>query len=351
MRLTTLISLLATVLVFWNCTNDELNAPRKEVVEIHALADCSDKPLTGFCINVREGSSKLYLKTDVSDFEVFWQDAAERPWVTVKSCENTSVKGVWAITLEYDARLEDVTYARRTGYLSITKADANLGLFFPVYQGAVVRTENDFSSFLYGSWVPTDFREETLIKDWSTTQLELGFASDPVAPSEEAVCIAKNGMLKIGDAEGNRGSLLTPLNANHVYDSLLMITFKAAAFKDDIKDFKVEVIGGGVLKDFLSTGGTSLELTAPYIVEDAVVERRLWPAESNFIIFIESTPSSRIGVNTRLKITSGSSSKTGNSRLFIDDFCEMKLVDGLDIEYYNMNQGSGQDKILAVRNN
>jgi hypothetical protein len=62
---------------------------------------------------------------------------------------------------------------------------------------------------------------------------------------------------------------------------------------------------------------------------------------------VENNP---VGVNTCLKITSGASGNGKGSRLFIDDFYVMKLVQDQDVDYFLMNQGSGRDRILAPIN-
>ena len=129
-----------------------------------------------------------------------------------------------------------------------------------------------------------------------------------------------------------------------------MVTFKAASYPGDDRFFKVEVLGGGVIKDFLKERKTSMTLETTDIKVSSITQKGLWAPQTNFIIFIESTQESPVGVNTRLKITSGASG-SGNARLYVDDFCVMKLVDDQDSDYFTMNQGSGQDRILAARNN
>ena len=68
-----------------SCSKDDRNAPRTDGFELHALADCSDEPLKEYCVDILEGTSELYLKTDLLDFDVFWQDAAPSPWLEVVS--------------------------------------------------------------------------------------------------------------------------------------------------------------------------------------------------------------------------------------------------------------------------
>jgi hypothetical protein len=129
-----------------------------------------------------------------------------------------------------------------------------------------------------------------------------------------------------------------------------MVTFKAASYPGDDKSFKVDVVGGGVIRDFVQEGKTSMTFQTEDIITNAVTQEGLWKPESNFIVFIASTETNPVGVNTCLKITSGASSSSAGSRLFIDDYYVTKLVDGKDVDYYQLNQGSGKDRILASNN-
>lgn len=344
---------LAGVSALLSCTEEGLNGPREESIEIHALADCSDAPLEAYCLNVKGGTADLYVKTDVEDFNAFWQDAAGTPWAEVTSCEQTDTRGVWHLTVSHSDRSSDCLYYRRGGTLTVSAPDLNLGLFLPVYQGAAPRVQDHFSDFVYGSWNPQVTDGETHISKWSTTLTDKGFTSEPVS-GDEPCCYAGNGYLKIGDGEGRKGNLITPYNELYRYDSLLMVTFRAAAYQDAVgmKDdsaFKVEIIGGGVLRD--DTSKTSLTLNAPYINPWAETAGQVWPDDSRFIVFFTKTDADPLTVSTRIRFTSGASgmTETGNSRLFIDDICVMRLVDGLDEDFFTENGGSGQDRILALR--
>ena len=194
LKLSTLVSLAVLGLTSVSCSKDDWNAPRTDAFELHALADCSDEPLSEFCVNVPEGTSELYIKTDVADFEVFWQDAAPTPWAEVISCEMTSDPSVWKVTLSYAQRSTGVLYTRRTGTLSVTKKQLNLGTFLPVHQGAIQRTGEDFTDFKYGSWLPTDFSGEKLCSEWTDALRKKGFSSEPVAESYS--CYGRYGHLK-----------------------------------------------------------------------------------------------------------------------------------------------------------
>lgn len=131
LKLSTLIPLAMLGLALVACSKDDRNAPRTDGFEIHALADCSDEPLKEFCVDVLEGTSELYIRTDVTDFNVFWQDAAGTPWLEVSACEKTDVPSVWKVTLNYSGRSEGVLYTRRTGTLSVTKPKSISRRFCP----------------------------------------------------------------------------------------------------------------------------------------------------------------------------------------------------------------------------
>ena len=349
MKIKTLALFLTVVLAMAvSCSKDDRNAPRTDGFELHALADCSDEPLKEYCVDILEGTSDLYLKTDLLDFDVFWQDAAPSPWLEVVSYEQTSTPAIWKITLKCSKRSEGVLYTRRSGTLSVAKPEANVAAFLQVHQGAIMRTGEDFTDFKYGSWVPTDLSGDKLITEWTNALTKKGFSSE-VSADQTPSCYGRYGHLRIGEESGKQGNLITPTNSLHRYDSLLMVTFKAAAWPGDDKSFKVEVLGGGVIRDFVAEGKTTLTLQTEDIVTNAVTPEGMWKPETNFIVFIASTEKNPVGVNTCLKITSGASSK-GGSRLFIDDYYVVKLIDGQDVDYYQLNQGSGRDKILASNN-
>ncbi len=340
--------LLFFMLALASCSKDGLNDPRKEYFEVHALADCSDEPLTSYCVGVMKGESELFIKTNLNDFKIFWQDAASTPWLRITGYEKIS-PSVWRVKIQYDHRSSGVHYGRRSGTLSITKPSESLGMFLSVHQGATERTTCDFSDFKYGSWNPLSADGEMHISKWSDGLRKKGFSSEPVAPATESSCVSKYGYLKIGD-QTSKGNLLTPVNGLHRYDSLLMVTFKAAVYPGDDRSFEVEVVGGGVIRDFASEGKTKMTLETADIISSAVTPEGLWPAQSKFVIFIAGTQTNKVGVNTCIKITSGASGKSGGARLFFDDLCVMKLAEDQDIDYFAGNQGSGQDKMLAIAN-
>lgn len=354
----TLSAILFTALVLFSvcsCAEKGLNDPRKEKIEVHLLEDCSDEPLEAFCLSVLGGTADFYIRSDVDGFNAFWQDAAPLPWAKVTLFEKTGTNDVWHLQLEYSERSDACLYYRRGGMLSLVAPSQELGTFLPVYQGPAVRVQDHFDSFAYGSSNPHVDDGEVHIEKWSTALKDKGFDSEPIGDAVKSACYAGNGYIKLGDAEGNKGSLLTPYNELYRYDSLLVVTFRASAYQtsDGTKDengFSVEVVGGGVIRDLQQKEQTSIMLTAPYINPDAEDVSHMWGADSYFMVFVAETEKSQLTTSTRIKISSGESGE-GTSRLFIDDICVMRLVDGLDEDLYSMNQGSGPDRILAARNN
>ena len=77
-KFSTLILLAAAMVV--SCSKQDANGPRKDSFELYPTSDCSGNPLEAYCVDVKANTSELFLKTNVSDFEVFWQDALLEPW-------------------------------------------------------------------------------------------------------------------------------------------------------------------------------------------------------------------------------------------------------------------------------
>ena len=322
---------------------------RTDRMSFHLKADCSDDAVSEACVSLLGGEKTIYLKSDYADVSIFWQDAAGQPWAKVISCEKTGMEGVTAITLGSDERSESVLYTRRSGTLTAVAASENYGLFMAVHQGGIARVYETFSDWTYGSSDPYSFAGDVMLDYWTTSLKDKGFTSEPVAPDTLGRCYGRVGFLRRGDSAGHRGSVLTPRNERFRYDSLLMVSFKAAAYKDksseDDAQFRVEVVGGGVIRDLYSEEGSSVTFTAPYI-DTKLAD--FWNG-GNFLVFVCGTPNNPITASTRIKIVSGTGSTAGNGRLFIDELSITKIVPDLDEDFFEENGGSGQDKIMAKR--
>ena len=157
--------------------------------------------------------------------------------------------------------------------------------------------------------------------------------------------------IRLGDKEAHRGSVLTPRNDSFRFDTLLMVSFRAAAFKEKVgsKDdnhFRVEVTGGGFIRDYAETEQTWIDLEAPYIQN----KEDFFGSDSWFLVFIADSDSNQMTATTRIKITSGTDTSEGCSRLFLDDISITRLVPDVDEDFYTENEGSGKDKIMTTIN-
>ena len=130
-----------------------------------------------------------------------------------------------------------------------------------------------------------------------------------------------------------------------------MVSFRAAAFKEKVgsKDdnhFRVEVTGGGFIRDYAETEQTWIDLEAPYIQN----KEDFFGSDSWFLVFIADSDSNQMTATTRIKITSGTDTSEGCSRLFLDDISITRLVPDVDEDFYAENEGSGKDKIMTTIN-
>ena len=339
MKLLKILVLFLSASALLSCSDKDSNAVRPDTMELWPSAECDgEAPLDKFCLGVKAGVQDFYVRTGVSDFKAFWQDAAPLPWAEVTSCEQVS-GDVWKVSLAYDDRAAYPLYTRRVGTLSVVKPESALGVFLPVYQGAYERTGSRFDELVYGSEDPYVTAGETEISTWTTQLKNLGFTSAPVAPDTLSRCYGKNGMVKLGDEEGHRGCICTPYDEGFRSDSLLMVCFDALAWKSEdgsVKDqgkFVVDVLDGGVIRDLAAEGGTSLVLDAPYLGESG-----------HFMVFIAATETNPLTTRTRIRITSGTPDGTGNARLYVDNISVVRIIDGFDEDFFIANGGSGRDK-------
>ncbi len=344
-----LIALLGLCLASLACTPSGKDSIRTDAMSFHRQADCQDEPLTAIAVNVKEGTETLYLKTSMEDVDIFWEDAAGSPWAQVESVTQAGA-GIYEITLSHADRSAGVMYSRRGGTLTAVAPAQNFGVFLPVWQGAQDRVLQDFADWTYGTLDPHSTTGEVLAENWSTALKNKGFTSEPAEGAQSGYCYGRYGCVRLGDAEGHKGNILTPRSDYFRYDSLLVVSFRAAAYKDaigtrDANKFRVEVTGGGFIRDFAAQEQTWIELEAPYITSEEDFMGNSW-----FLVFVADSDRNPMTASTRIKISSGAGSVSGNSRLFLDDICVARLVPDLDEDYYSENSGSGPDTILAARN-
>ena len=352
MYLKKLLIAIGIAAVVLSCSKEQTGQTREDKLSFHAQADCSDEPMKEAAVSVLAGTRTLYLKSSFDkEIDLFWQDAATYPWAKIEEFEPTGTKGVYRITLSYPDRYPGVWYARRVGTLSAVVPGEDFGVFLPVRQGATDRIVEDFSAWTYGSADPWSDISDTPLDNWTTALKDRGFSSEPVGSDTLGRCYGRVGYIRLGDKEAHRGSVLTPRNDSFRFDTLLMVSFRAAAFKEKVgsKDdnhFRVEVTGGGFIRDYAETEQTWIDLEAPYIQN----KEDFFGSDSWFLVFIADSDSNQMTATTRIKITSGTDTSEGCSRLFLDDISITRLVPDVDEDFYTENEGSGKDKIMTTIN-
>lgn len=352
MYLKKLLIAIGIAAVVLSCSKEQTGQTREDKLSFHAQADCSDEPMKEAAVSVLAGTRTLYLKSSFDkEIDLFWQDAATYPWAKIEEFEPTGTKGVYRITLSYPDRYPGVWYARRVGTLSAVLPGEDFGVFLPVRQGATDRVVEDFSAWTYGSADPWSDISDTPLDNWTTALKDRGFSSEPVGSDTLGRCYGRVGYIRLGDKEAHRGSVLTPRNDSFRFDTLLMVSFRAAAFKEKVgsKDdnhFRVEVTGGGFIRDYAETEQTWIDLEAPYIQN----KEDFFGSDSWFLVFIADSDSNQMTATTRIKITSGTDTSEGCSRLFLDDISITRLVPDVDEDFYTENEGSGKDKIMTTIN-
>lgn len=352
MYLKKLLIAIGIAAVVLSCSKEQTGQTREDKLSFHAQADCSDEPMKEAAVSVLAGTRTLYLKSSFDkEIDMFWQDAATYPWAKIEEFEPTGTKGVYRITLSYPDRYPGVWYARRVGTLSAVVPGEDFGVFLPVRQGATDRVVEDFSAWTYGSADPWSDISDTPLDNWTTALKDRGFSSEPVGSDTLGRCYGRVGYIRLGDKEAHRGSVLTPRNDSFRFDTLLMVSFRAAAFKEKVgsKDdnhFRVEVTGGGFIRDYAETEQTWIDLEAPYIQN----KEDFFGSDSWFLVFIADSDSNQMTATTRIKITSGTDTSEGCSRLFLDDISITRLVPDVDEDFYTENEGSGKDKIMTTIN-
>lgn len=348
---------MAAVAVLFSCEKKDPNGDRDEYIRLYRSFD-DEEPVSSIWVGVKGGTVKFHVRSNV-EFEAAWQDDKDTQWGNVK--EVSSLGGdKYDVTVDFKAIHSYPYYTRRTGNLMLFNKEKNLGNFVNVHQGLVTRLASDMSWSAYGTSDPRK-DDGVLLSKWSTTNKNRGWTSTPAEGADEAYLLAKNGYLQIGDSKGHGADLICPFITDIQNDSLAVVSFRAVAptGMDGVKDankFTVEVIGGGVIRDQVETGGTKVELEAPwYDPFSDGFPGNMWDG-SYFMIGLVSTPKSPFTQNTRIRITAGEISATPAakpSRLFVDNFYVRRIwwkdEDNNDEDIFALNGGvSGPDHIFDV---
>lgn len=336
-----------------SCLKDDPNGPRDEYLEVYASADSEEEAATTFCVGVRGGDHKFYLKTNVplEELQIEWQDEDSSPWASVKTVEEVS-SGLYSVTLSVNPRSSYAYYTRRSGMLLISAPERNLGSFITIFQGSTARFSNNCANFTYGVVNPYFTDGERIYSGWSAAQK--GYFLTENSFDGVSYVYGRNGHLMLGDSKGHGGCIVTPYVDAMRSDSLLMVSFRAVAYADgrvsDNNRIKVDILGGGIFRDDPEQESRSMELEVPHLdSSDPDFPANMWN-DAEFMLFIQSSARYPISANTQIRITSGSleeQSKT-NSRVYVSNVYIRRLVEGTDEDYFSENGGSGVDRILGL---
>lgn len=140
-------------------------------------------------------------------------------------------------------------------------------------------------------------------------------------------------------------------------DSLLMVSFKAVAYTSeagvkDVAKLRFEVLGGGVIQDFVEEGRTSMDIDLQnFSVEDpTTISTTMWDNEvCAYNIFLIATEKSPFTGNTRLRFTTLDGEGKPN-RIAMDNIYVRKYVINKDVQdedVFAANGGSGKDRITV----
>ncbi|MCI2060894.1 MAG: hypothetical protein LKJ87_08605 [Bacteroidales bacterium] len=349
MRLSVLLSVVT--MSAWSCEKSDSNGPRKEYIEVYLSKD-AEEPVTSLSVPCAGGEFKLYVKTDV-DFKPDWQDEIASPWVKVANVEKD---GDWSvINLNIQPISEKCYYTRRTGTLMLKVPEMDFGSFITVNQGLIARLSANFSWMKYGSANPLSQVGEVHISKWTGTSQK--WESTVYEEGVQPACFGKYGWFYIGDESGHKADIMTPFMNGIQADSLLMVSFKAVAYTSEagVKDaakLRFEVLGGGVIQDFVEEGRTSMDIDLQnFSVEDpTTISTTMWDNEvCAYNIFLIATEKSPFTGNTRLRFTTLDGEGKPN-RVAMDNIYVRKYVINKDVQdedVFAANGGSGKDRITV----
>ena len=385
-RYTIRLCLFAVVaLGFFSCKGSVPSAERSDYIRVYDSRE-GDTPLDRAVVSVKGGKYTYYIRSNV-DFSARWQ-SEDTSWAEIGSPRRVS-EGLWAIDVTVEPVSERVLttvnnvptglYTRRYGVLMITNQDIFLGKYLIIEQGLEPRISCNFS-WLYGAADPNDTYSDVLMSHWTTAQQNQGFTSTLIDGEDDKWVYSKDGYVKLGNSRGAGADLITPRSASFQYDTLLVVSFRAVVQSGDaLPDFTggtepivpnkimasrakennaadgpsltVEVTGGGFIRDFVGSGGTSLNLDlSTYIRESPSFPADIFD-DGAYLVFIEGTESNPITVNTAIRFIAGGMKGSDDgtcSRVFLDDVFVYRQDLLLDEDLFLLNgEKSGKDIVTG----
>lgn len=373
----------ALLLLFVSCKRTDPNAERGEYIRVYDSA-ASEVPLDRAWVSVNGGTVTYYVRSNVP-FSAKWQ-SSDDTWASIGQPKDLggglwsidlTAKPVWTRTLRTVDGVPTGTYTRRYGVLMLTCQEKFLGKYFVVEQGFENRIACDFS-WLHGSLEPNATYNDMPMSRWTVAQLNRGFTSTIIDGEPEAWVFSKEGYLKLGNDHGAGADLITPRTADFQYDTLLVVSFKAVAQSGAVlPDFnggtepivpmrkiaprsdapaegnllKVEVTGGGCIRDAVGERGTSISFQLPSYDSSSPSFPADMFSSGAFLVFIEGTQSNPITVNTAIRFVAGEMKGSDDgvcNRVFLDDVFVYRIDQLLDEDLFGLNGGkSGKDIICG----
>ena len=145
-----ILALLAAGMAAASCRKGvDPNADRSDYINVFASPE-GEVPLDAVSASVKGGPATMFIRTNLDDFKIQWQDDGTTPWVKVLGTEKRQDDLV-AIQLEVAPRYTYPYYTRRTGTLLISCPEKNFGKFVKVHQGINARISSDMAWSKYGS--------------------------------------------------------------------------------------------------------------------------------------------------------------------------------------------------------
>lgn len=376
--------LLALAAVALSCKKSEGGGERNDYIRVYESADGEEMPLDRSWVSVKGGTTTYYIRSNV-DFQAKWQ-SEDASWAAISEPKKVG-DGLWSIDVTVQPMAERSLvspvegaavgiYTRRYGVLMLTCPDRYLGKYLVIEQGFESRISCNFS-WLYGSADPNDTYNDVLMSRWTVAQQNQGFRSTRIEGEEDAWVFSKDGYLKLGNDRGAGADLITPRTADFQYDTLLVVAFRAVVQNGDVlpdytggtepivpmsygisprsdvsvdeNHLRVEVSGGGYIRDFVESRGTSITLELPtYDRGSAAFPDDMFDG-GDYLVFIEGTDSNPITVNTAIRFVAGDMKASDDgvcSRVFLDDIFVYRLDQLLDEDLYRLNGGtSGKNRI------
>ena len=358
---------------------------RAEYIRVYDSAD-SELPIDSTWVSVKGGTLTYYIRSNVA-FDAKWQNEG-KVWARIQQPKKLS-DDLWSISLTADPISERVysststegLYTYRYGVLMLTATSMQLGKYFVVEQGYVNRVACDFS-WLFGSADPNAAYNDVVMDRWTVAQQSQGFTSTPIPGQEHAWVFSKEGYIRLGNDKGYGADLMTPHTAAFQEDSLLILSFRAVSQNGaNLPDFtggtepivpmkalqatkagegseevddnhlRVEISGGGFIRDKIDEKGTSLDFAlSTYNRESPGFPADMFK-DGRYMVFLAGTQNNPINVNTTIRFVAGNLSETAaqtNNRVFIDDIFIYRLDPKKSEDPFLLyGSRSGKDKLMG----